>query len=100
MENSVCIIQVLGFNTVMDAEEWLLENPLKCTGAIHMEERSPSIIAYGIQTNSSSKMKRGYYEDPVFKFQLPLQLAAEREISRFLVGGKNLSLKIPHICCG
>ena len=86
---------MLGFNTVTDAEEWLLENPLKCTGAIHMEERSSSIIAYGIQTNSSSKMKRGYYEDPVFKFQLPLQLAAEREISRFLVGGRNLYLLKP-----
>lgn len=52
-----------------------------------MEERSSSIIAYGIQTNSTSKMERGYYEDPVFKFQLPLQLAAEREIAVLLAGG-------------
>ncbi|KAH7282439.1 hypothetical protein KP509_35G030600 [Ceratopteris richardii] len=79
--------KVIGFKNIEDAEEWLLQNPLRCTGAIHMEERSPSVIAYGIQTNSTSKMERGSYEDPVFKFQLPLQLAAERAITANLLGG-------------
>ncbi|MCO5612676.1 hypothetical protein L7F22_066945 [Adiantum nelumboides] len=86
--------KVLGFSSVADVESWFLQNPLKCTGALHMEERSSSIIAYGIQTNSTSKMERGYYEDPVFKFQLPLQLAAERAITVHLAGGGVIDWKI------
>ncbi|URD75953.1 ABC transporter [Musa troglodytarum] len=41
------------------------------------------------KTNSPSVAKRGKYEDPNFKFQIPLQVAAEREISRSLIGDPN-----------
>lgn len=69
----------------MDA--WLESNPMRCPGALHFVERNSTVISYGIQTNSTAVAKRGSYEDPTFKFQIPLQIAAEREISRSLIGG-------------
>ncbi|XP_056862383.1 ABC transporter A family member 2-like [Raphanus sativus] len=53
---------------------------------LHFKERNPTVISYGIQTNSAPEMKRGRFEDPTFKFQIPLQVAAEREIARSLIG--------------
>jgi len=52
-------------------------------------ERNASVISYGVQTNSSSESKRGQTEDPTFKFLVPLQVAAEREIARSLLGDPN-----------
>ena len=60
---------------------------MHCPGALHFMEKSNTIISYGVQTNSTSVQKRGKYEDPTAAFQLPLQLAAEREIARYLIGG-------------
>ncbi|KAJ7195011.1 hypothetical protein O6H91_Y513100 [Diphasiastrum complanatum] len=82
--------KVLGFATTDDVDRWLSGNPMRCTGAIHLQERGPSVIAYGLQTNSTSKSKRGVYEDPNFAFQIPLQAAVEREITRFIAGDSNL----------
>eukprot|EP00249_Psilotum_nudum_P021774 c28239_g1_i1 orf=514-3321(-) len=86
--------KVLGFATTKDVNKWLLANRLRCTGALHFEERRSSVIAYGIQTNSTSQAKRGKYEDPTFKFQIPLQHAAEREIARFLLGDSSFPWSI------
>lgn len=44
-------------------------------------------MTYGIQTNSTPVARRGTYEDPTFKFQIPLQVAAEREMARLILGG-------------
>jgi hypothetical protein len=46
-----------------------------------------TVITYGLQSNSTPIARRGHYEDPTFKFQIPLQIAAEREIARFLLEG-------------
>lgn len=77
----------MSFRTTEDVDVWLGENPMTCPGALHFEETA-SVISYGIQTNSTPLAKRGNFEDPTFKFQVPLQLAAEREIARYLIGGK------------
>jgi hypothetical protein len=79
--------KVKSFGDKFEVDEWLLNNPMQCPGAIHFGEKNDSVISYGIQTNSTVLQKRGKYEDPTFSFQLPLQLAAEREIARFLIGG-------------
>lgn len=50
-----------------------------------------SFISYGVQTNSTPVTKRGQFEDPTFKFQIPLQIAAEREIARSLLGDSQFS---------
>lgn len=60
-------------------------------GALHFFEKNATVLSYGIQTNSTPLGKRGIYEDPTFKFQIPLQLAAEREIARSLLGVPNFS---------
>lgn len=69
----------------MDA--WLFANPMTCPGALHFVDRNATVISYGLQTNSTPIAKRGDFEDPTFKFQIPLQIAAEREIARTLIGG-------------
>lgn len=60
---------------------------MQCPGALHFSERNSTVISYGIQTNSTSVSRRGIFQDPTFKFQIPLQIAAEREIARSLIGG-------------
>ncbi|XP_009759241.1 ABC transporter A family member 2 [Nicotiana sylvestris] len=88
---SIPTSKVLSFRTRDEVDEWLFKNPMRCPGALHFVERNASIISYGIQTNSTPVVKRGVFEDPTFKFQIPLQLAAEREIARSLIGDPNFS---------
>ncbi|XP_058195603.1 ABC transporter A family member 2-like isoform X2 [Rhododendron vialii] len=83
--------KVMAFRTKREVDDWLLSNPMTCPGALHFTERNAAVITYGIQTNSTSVEKRGQYEDPTFKFQIPLQLAAEREIARSLIRDPNFS---------
>ncbi|KAG6632961.1 hypothetical protein I3843_12G015800 [Carya illinoinensis] len=83
--------KVQSFRTPSDVDTWLVNNPMRCPGALHFVQRNATIISYGIQTNSTPAAVRGNYEDPTFKFQIPLQIAAEREIARLLIGDSNLS---------
>lgn len=84
---TLCLAQVLPFRTPEDVDAFLRNNPMQCPGALHFIERSSKVISYGIQTNSTPLAKRGNFEDPTFKFQIPLQIAAEREIARSIIGG-------------
>ncbi|KAI9174773.1 hypothetical protein LWI28_022515 [Acer negundo] len=86
--------KVLSFETPGDVDEWLDSNILKSPGALHFMDRNASVISYGIQTNSTPSERRGLYEDPTFKFQIPLQIAAEREIARFLLGDPKLGWEV------
>ncbi|KAG5414778.1 hypothetical protein IGI04_002345 [Brassica rapa subsp. trilocularis] len=69
-----------------EVDAWFTSHPLHAPGALHFTEMNATVISYGVQTNSSSATKRGRTEDPTFKFIVPLQIAAEREIARFLIG--------------
>ncbi|XP_010547807.1 PREDICTED: ABC transporter A family member 2 [Tarenaya hassleriana] len=83
--------KVRAFRTPDDVDAWLFSNPMQTPGALHFVERNATVISYGIQTNSTPEMNRGRFEDPTFKFQIPLQIAAEREIARSLIGDPNFS---------
>ncbi|KAG2679192.1 hypothetical protein I3760_11G039700 [Carya illinoinensis] len=83
--------KVQSFRTPYEIDAWLLSNPMRCPGALHFVQRNATVISYGIQTNSTPAAVRGNYEDPTFKFQIPLQIAAEREIARFLIGDPNFN---------
>ncbi|KAL6646412.1 hypothetical protein ACP70R_018020 [Stipagrostis hirtigluma subsp. patula] len=83
--------KVKGFRTPDEVDAWLFANPMRCPGALHFQDISPTQIKYGIQTNSTPVARRGTYEDPTFKFQIPLQVAAEREMARLLIGDPNFS---------
>lgn len=83
--------KVQSFRSPDDVDAWLGSHPMQCPGALHFVERNSTVISYGIQTNSTPIVKRGHFEDPTFKFQIPLQIAAEREIARFLIGDPNFS---------
>ncbi|XP_024004349.1 ABC transporter A family member 11 isoform X3 [Eutrema salsugineum] len=78
--------KVQSFKELDEVDSWLLSHPLQVPGALHFVERNATVISYGVQTNSSSGKKRGRVEDPTFKFLVPLQIAAEREIARSLIG--------------
>ncbi|MQM10037.1 hypothetical protein Taro_042924 [Colocasia esculenta] len=81
--------KVKEFRTPEEVDAWLERNPMHCPGALHFVEKNSKIISYGIQTNSTPLARRGNFEDPTFKFQIPLQVAAEREIARSLIGDPN-----------
>lgn len=83
--------KVLSFRNKSEVDDWLFSNPMTCPGALHFSVSNASVITYGIQTNSTSVTKRGHVEDPTFKFQIPLQIAGEREIARSLIGDPNFS---------
>lgn len=83
--------KVKSFQTRDEVDDWLFNNPMHCPGALHFIDRNLTAISYGLQTNSTPAEKRGHYEDPTFKFQIPLQIAAEREIARTLIGEPNFS---------
>ncbi|EOA23155.1 hypothetical protein CARUB_v10016638mg [Capsella rubella] len=83
--------KVRSFADPDEVDAWLLANPLLVPGALHFLERNATVISYGIQTNSTPEMNRGRFEDPTFKFQIPLQVAAEREIARSLIGDPNFN---------
>ncbi|KAL8465010.1 hypothetical protein ACS0TY_034479 [Phlomoides rotata] len=79
------------FKTPDETDDWLSSNSMLCSGALHFVDRNATVISYGIQTNSTPLAKRGNFEDPTSKFQIPLQLAAEREIARYLIGDASFS---------
>ncbi|XP_021286924.1 ABC transporter A family member 2 [Herrania umbratica] len=83
--------KVKSFRTSGEAEEWLFNNRMHVPGALHFAQVNASVISYGLQTNSTPLAKRGQFEDPTLKFQVPLQVAAEREIARSLIGDPNFS---------
>ncbi|CAA3030737.1 ABC transporter A family member 2-like [Olea europaea subsp. europaea] len=83
--------KVQSFKTRNEVDDWLANNPMRCPGALHFVDRNATVISYGLQTNSTPLAKRGSFEDPTFKFQIPLQLAAEREIARSLIGDASFS---------
>ncbi|CAH1419862.1 unnamed protein product [Lactuca virosa] len=83
--------KVKSFRSKNDVDAWLVANPMKCPGALHFLERNATVISYGLQTNSTPAGKRGDFEDPTFKFQIPLQIAVEREIARSLIGDPGFS---------
>lgn len=85
--------KVKHFDTTQQSDQWLLANPMQCTGTLYFEDRG-STIAYGIQTNSTATGDHGRYEDPNFTYQIPLQVAAEREIARLVSGDSNLQWNV------
>ncbi|KAL2492909.1 ABC transporter A family member 2 [Abeliophyllum distichum] len=88
---SISSDKVQSFKTRNEVDDWLANNPMRCPGALHFIDRNATVISYGLQTNSTPLAKRGSFEDPTFKFQIPLQLAAEREIARSLIGDESFS---------
>ncbi|KAG7535104.1 ABC transporter-like [Arabidopsis thaliana x Arabidopsis arenosa] len=85
------INKVQSFKKPEEVDAWFMSHPMQVPGALHFVEKNATVISYGIQTNSSSEKKRGRREDPTFKFLVPLQIAAEREITRSLIGDPKFS---------
>ncbi|KAH8940362.1 hypothetical protein BDL97_15G085100 [Sphagnum fallax] len=82
--------KVQHFDTPEEVDTWLLANPMRCYGTLYFEEQGTSAIAYGVQTNSTGIYFHGRFSDPNFDYQIPLQVAAEREIARTVLGDSSL----------
>ncbi|KAL8140464.1 hypothetical protein V2J09_006485 [Rumex salicifolius] len=83
--------KVKSFASTEEVDAWIMNNSNRCSGALYFADRNATVISYGIQTNSTAIQWKGQQENPVLKFQIPLQIAAEREIARFLNGDPALS---------
>ncbi|KAB5531931.1 hypothetical protein DKX38_018601 [Salix brachista] len=86
--------KVRSFKTEDEVDAWLLSEPMQAPAALHFQVVSPTLITYGLQSNSTPIVRRGQYEDPTFKFQIPLQIAAERAIARSLIGESNFTWNV------
>ncbi|KFM23420.1 ABC transporter A family member 2 [Auxenochlorella protothecoides] len=75
---------VLGFPSMDDVNSWLQNNKEQTLGAYHFSPNGSSGMDFLLQINSTVKLFRGLYQDPTFFSQVPLQVAAEREIARYL----------------
>ncbi|KAJ6375673.1 hypothetical protein OIU77_000612 [Salix suchowensis] len=83
--------KVRSFGTQDEVDAWFLSEPMQAPAALHFQVVSPTLITYGLQSNSTPIVRRGQYEDPTFKFQIPLQIAAEREIARSILGAPSFN---------
>ncbi|XP_031091746.1 ABC transporter A family member 11-like [Ipomoea triloba] len=87
--------KVISFASKDELINWLLQEPMRTPGALHFEEKNATVISYGVLTNSSTYIEvPRQIEDPTFKFRIPLQLAASREIARSLIGDSTFSWNI------
>ncbi|GMH33239.1 hypothetical protein BSKO_01073 [Bryopsis sp. KO-2023] len=67
----------------VELDEWLLEEPETTQGAVHFfVSDEGKKIDFTLQTNSTVKFFKGNFQHPNFFFQVPLQMAVEREIVR------------------
>ncbi len=52
-------------------------------------------ISFALQSNSSTNWFKGHYQNPNTYFQLPVQMAAERETARHLANGESFFTQQP-----
>jgi len=87
LDAAIPLDKVKGFPTVAEKDAWLLANTQRCQAGIEFTVSTlpdnKKKVDFGIQVNGTVKASRGTFEDPNFYVQLPLQQAAEREITRF-----------------
>ncbi|XP_075097484.1 ABC transporter A family member 11-like [Nicotiana tabacum] len=92
---SISPTKVKSFSTKDELTKWLLNDPMRTPGALHFVERNATVISYGVVTNTSTYIPVPRQpEDPTFKFLIPLQLAASREIARSLLGDSKFSWNV------
>ncbi|KAK9828716.1 hypothetical protein WJX72_001692 [[Myrmecia] bisecta] len=82
--------QVLGFPISTAADSYLLAHPQTALATVQFDVASPSQINFVVQTNSTVQWFKGAFQNPNTYVQLPLQMAVEREVSRYLTGDTQL----------
>lgn len=75
---------VLGFPDLDATNAWLSNHSEQSLGAYHFSLNGTTGINYLLQVNSTMRLFAGNYQDPTFFSQVPLQVAADREIARLL----------------
>ena len=83
--------QVLGFESLDQANQFLKENPEKVNGGVHflLDQNSvPALngnqgIDYVLMSNVTVKVFKNTFQDPTFFFTVPMQMLAEQEIAAY-----------------
>ncbi|KAK6920841.1 hypothetical protein RJ641_014519 [Dillenia turbinata] len=86
--------KVMSFRTKAEVDDWVGNKSGHCAAALHLEEKNDTVISYGLQFATNADANLGgtqHKEDHVFTTELPLQIAAEREITRSLLGDPELN---------
>ncbi|DBA85756.1 TPA: hypothetical protein ACH3X1_005317 [Trebouxia sp. C0004] len=85
-----------GFGSMSEADAYLFANPQTTLGAVHFNVTDAQHISFTLQSNSSTNWFKGHYQNPNTYFQLPLQMAVERETARHLANGSNLGWDVSY----
>jgi len=79
--------RIRGFSDAMAIDEYLTANPETTPGAVIFQEEmlgdQLSRMDFTLQFNSTPKFFKGNFQDPNMFFQMPMQMAVEREIHRY-----------------
>lgn len=76
--------RVKGFADREATNKWLLQNPERAVAGIHFEVWNATSIDFTLQVNTTGRSFRGEAQDPILDSALPLQVAAQREIARWV----------------
>ncbi|KAL3149709.1 hypothetical protein ABBQ38_013538 [Trebouxia sp. C0009 RCD-2024] len=88
--------KTMGFASMSQIDAYLYANPQKALGAVHFNTSNPQHISITLQSNSSINWFKGHYQHPNTYFQLPLQMAAERESARYLANDSKLAWDVSY----
>eukprot|EP00878_Enallax_costatus_P026229 GHUV01028120.1.p1 GENE.GHUV01028120.1~~GHUV01028120.1.p1 ORF type:complete len:192 (+),score=47.97 GHUV01028120.1:1765-2340(+) len=80
-------LQVIGFASRQDAEDYMMANPETTLGAVHFDVNNSTAIPkinYMIQSNSTVKSFKGNRQSPITFFALAIQAAVSRAASKLL----------------
>ena len=78
--------RVRGFSSGSAIDEYLLQHWNSAIAAVEFVVHSHENIGFSVQTNSSVQWFKGQFQDPNLYAQLPVQVAVEREIVRYVKG--------------
>lgn len=76
--------RVLGFDSMHDVDQYLLDHQETVLAAVHFVRKGSKMLDFIVQTNTSLQFFKGQFQHPTLYIQLPLQLAVEREVTRYI----------------
>lgn len=76
--------RVLGLSGMTQTDKYLMNNQETVLAAVHFVRDGNEVLDFIIQTNTTLQFFKGHFQHPNTYIQLPLQMAIEREATRYL----------------
>jgi len=93
-EPAIAAESVVGFATPVEVDYFALANPETIQGAVHFKIEGAKKVSFEVQFNTSTRVKRGKFDDPTRFFALPMQHAVERELVRYHLNDPNMPIEV------